>query len=72
MDILLIEDEEILLNAMRDYLESQEYNVTTASTLKEVRTESVHKNYDCVILDIGLPDGDGFDALKILKEKNLE
>lgn len=67
MKILLIEDEPSLLVAMRHYLEGEHYTVTTA---KDFRTASmkVHDyEYDCVVVDITLPDGNGLAIVHELK-----
>lgn len=67
MKILLIEDEPALLAAMRHYLEGEQYNVSTASNVRKA-SEKVHDYaYDCVIVDITLPDGNGLAIVSELK-----
>jgi DNA-binding response OmpR family regulator len=67
MKILLIEDEPSLLVAMRHYLEGEQYNVSTASNVSKA-SEKVHDYvYDCVIVDITLPDGNGLSIVNELK-----
>lgn len=67
MKILLIEDEPSLLVAMRHYLEGEQYNVSTASNFRKA-SEKVHDYaYDCVIVDITLPDGNGLAIVNELK-----
>ena len=65
MKILIIEDETELAKSMAEYLSEEKYRCEIASTF----TEAIHKilryDYDCILLDITLPDGNG---LKILEE----
>ncbi|GAB4043249.1 response regulator transcription factor [Spirosoma jeollabukense] len=68
MKILLIEDEPSLLVAIRHYLEEQQYNVSTANTYRKA-SEKVHDNdYDCIVVDITLPDGNGLAIVNELKQ----
>ncbi len=69
MKILLIEDEPSLRVTMQQYLESEGYAVTTAPTFR-VASEKAHDyDYDCVVVDIGLPDGNGLDLIRQLKAR---
>ena len=67
MKILLIEDERSLLESMQKYLEQQGYVCETASNFLEGREKVSEYNYDCVVVDIGLPYGSGIDIVKELK-----
>ncbi|HSB93466.1 MAG TPA: response regulator transcription factor [Flavitalea sp.] len=67
MKILLIEDERSLLESMQKYLEQQGYVCETATNFVEGRTKVNEFNYDCVVVDIGLPFGSGIDIVKDLK-----
>ncbi|WP_375448342.1 response regulator transcription factor [uncultured Fibrella sp.] len=72
MKILLIEDEPSLLVAMRHYLEEERYIVSTASTFR-IASEKVHDHdYDCIVVDITLPDGNGLAVVKALKEAHSQ
>ncbi|MDB5243237.1 MAG: two component transcriptional regulator, winged helix family [Spirosoma sp.] len=72
MKILLIEDEPSLLVAMRHYLEGELYNVTTADTFRKA-SEKVHDyEYDCIVVDITLPDGNGLAIVNQLKEAHAQ
>lgn len=72
MKILLIEDEPSLLAAMRLYLEGEQYTVSTASTFRKA-SEKVHDyDYDCVVVDITLPDGNGLAVVNALKEAHSQ
>lgn len=70
MKILVVEDEPDMLDNMVRSLEDEKYVVETAATY-EAATEKVHLyQYDCILLDIGLPDGNGLTLLEELKELN--
>ncbi|GAB3892706.1 response regulator transcription factor [Larkinella knui] len=67
MKVLLIEDEPLLLNTMKVYLETEGYVVTTAATFRNGLEKMYDYDYDCVVVDIGLPDGNGLDLIRQLK-----
>jgi two-component system OmpR family response regulator len=72
MKILLIEDEPSLLMAMQLYLEGEKYKVSTANNFRRA-SEKVHDyEYDCVVVDITLPDGNGLAIVKELKEAHSQ
>lgn len=60
MKILLVEDNEMIIKAISFLLEEHDYNVSVASTIKEAK-EKISKNYDLIILDVMLPDGNGLE-----------
>ena len=63
-DILLIDDNEEILNANREYLTAQGFSVTCADTGIKALTCLHNRQFDCVVLDILLPDLDGFSICK--------
>lgn len=68
MKVLIIEDEPQLIDAMVSYLRNEGY--VCENVLNFVAAyEKIHLyNYDIIVLDIGLPDGNGLDILKQLKK----
>ncbi|MCX6296581.1 MAG: response regulator transcription factor [Bacteroidetes bacterium] len=72
MKILLIEDEKDLLDSMRTYLESEGYICETASDYQKASEKVNVYDYDCVVVDITLPKGNGLQIVKELKEKKSE
>lgn len=69
--ILLIEDEVDILNNLKDILEQNNYQVLRAKSIKESK-EYLEKNLDLIILDVTLPDGDGFEFYKMnIKERQI-
>lgn len=72
MKILLVEDNEILAKGLIYSLEQKKYQVINTlnveNTLKILKTEKI----DLAILDVSLPDGNGFDLYRDnIKEKNI-
>lgn len=72
MKILIIEDEEELAKAMATYLYEQQYLCEFASTLHDALDKIQLFQYDCILLDIGLPDGNGLRLLEELKKENKQ
>ncbi len=70
MQILIIEDERVLRDSISDYLKSNDYVCTSVGTLKKGLEKSMDYIYDCVLIDIGLPDGSGMDIINTLKTNN--
>jgi DNA-binding NtrC family response regulator len=68
--ILLIDDEEDFLTVMSDRMKARNMQVSTASSAKEGLAKVAAGAYDAVILDLMMPEMDGIETLKILKEKN--
>lgn len=68
MKILIIEDEPSLLEIMKTYLEKERYVVETAKTKSEAQEKIALYDYECILLDIMLPDGNGLTVLQELKK----
>ena len=69
MKILIIEDEKDLLDSMKMYLESEGYLCETASDYQKASEKVNVYEYDCVVVDITLPKGNGLQIVQELKEK---
>ena len=67
MRILLIEDDAVLGEAVRDYVAGLGHAVDWMQTLDDGRTASGTVDYDLVLLDLRLPDGSGLSLLKDLR-----
>ncbi len=72
MKILIIEDESELLNSASEYLKSEGYRVEEASNFNTGLDKIVSYNYDCIVADIGLPDGDGLRLVRELKSRRSD
>ena len=72
MKILIIEDEQDMLQNMKDFLEKENFVVETADSVFEAQNKIGVYSYDCILLDINLKDGSGFSLLEDLKENNIE
>lgn len=72
MKLLIVEDELELLNSTCVYLQKEDFVCEPASNFFEAEDKILSYNYDVVILDINLPDGNGLELLKYVKEKNPE
>lgn len=68
MKILIIEDEPSLQELIRQALEKERYVVESASTYHSAIQKIEDYEYDCILLDIMLPDGNGLALLEELKK----
>jgi two-component system, OmpR family, KDP operon response regulator KdpE len=66
--ILVIDDESQIRRLLRLSLEAHGYQVKEATTAQEGLQQVAMVRPDCIILDLGLPDMEGLDALKKLRE----
>lgn len=66
--ILVVDDESQILRAIRTALSASGYEVVTASTGQEALAQAMAVEPDLVILDLGLPDMDGTDVVKQIRE----
>jgi DNA-binding response OmpR family regulator len=65
--ILIVEDDRSLCNSINDYLKQEGHICEIAQSFNQAFDKSSDNRYDCIILDIGLPDGNGLDLIKELK-----
>jgi len=66
--ILIVDDDENIRNTMKAILEDEDYSVDVATNGKEAIEMSHEKIYNLALLDIRLPDMEGIDLLRLLKE----
>lgn len=67
MKILLVEDEAALRMALLSSLQQAGYLVEEAASFAQAQEKIMLYRYDCVLLDLTLPDGAGLDLLRALK-----
>ncbi|MHB1118367.1 MAG: response regulator, partial [Minisyncoccota bacterium] len=66
--VLVVEDEEFLVRALKDNLESEGYDVAVAMDGEAAFDELAKRKPDLILLDLLLPKKNGFDVLKEIKE----
>jgi two-component system KDP operon response regulator KdpE len=66
--ILLIEDEPQMRRFLRTALTTNDYRLVEAETAKEGLAQAAARNPDVILLDLGLPDRDGLDVTRELRE----
>lgn len=69
MKVLIIEDEDQLVKSIGQALRQEEYVCEMASTVAEAEEKVLLYDYDCILLDLNLPDGNGLKILESLKER---
>lgn len=69
--ILVVEDESSILKGLVDNLESEGYEVSSATTGKKGLEKALKEKFDLVLLDIMLPEMSGFDVCKEIKTKKI-
>lgn len=72
MKILVIEDEAALAQSIGAYLADEHYLCEFAETFKEAIDKIDVYDYDCILLDLMLPGGDGINILEEIKAQNKQ
>ena len=67
--VLVAEDNRLVADAMRLLFEETGHRVTTAGSIVEVVAAAISDPVDLLLLDLGLSDGDGLEALAQLRER---
>ncbi|MBC7440356.1 MAG: response regulator transcription factor [Flavobacterium sp.] len=71
MNILIVEDYIELATELVDYLSKNGYLCKLVTSCKTALEEIEINDYDALLLDLGLPDGSGFDVLKAIKKSKM-
>lgn len=69
MRILLVEDDQALGSTLESRLKKEGYEVKWAQTLAEAKTLFLDSPFQVAILDVGLPDGSGFELARWIKSE---
>lgn len=69
MKLLIIEDEQGLRDNITQFLQKEQYIVESAADFHSAMEKIALYDYDCILLDVGLPDGNGLNLLRALKSK---
>lgn len=70
MKVLIIEDERKLSDSIVDYLKAEKYLCEQAFDFNDALMKVRIYDYDCVLLDLMLPGGNGLDILRDIKRRN--
>lgn len=68
--VLLVDDEQDFLDIMSERMENRGMNVTTATSAEQALEILEQETFDAIVMDFQMPEMDGMDALKRIKEKN--
>ncbi|MBX3303097.1 MAG: response regulator [Nitrospira sp.] len=68
--VLVVEDDPDILMALQDLLEFEGIRVDCVQTCRQAFSSIEQNVYDAVLLDLGLPDGDGLSVLEKLHASN--
>lgn len=68
-NLLLVDDERAIRETLKEILEEEGYKVFVADSIKSMKDLIEKKYFHCILLDLWLPDGNGLDYIRYLKEK---
>ncbi|MGL5692438.1 MAG: response regulator transcription factor [Peptostreptococcaceae bacterium] len=68
--ILFVEDDDALGYALEFSLIDEGYNITRACTINDAKNYFNKDEFDLILLDVNLPDGNGYDFCKYVREKS--
>ena len=71
MNILIIEDEYSLADAVAETLKNEKFNVCIKTNGEDGEDEALTENYDLILLDVMLPKKNGFDILRYLRHEKI-
>lgn len=71
MRLLVVEDEVEIRAFLKRSLTEADYTVDVAGDAKTAKKLAFENEYDALVVDLGLPDGDGMDLLQELREQGL-
>lgn len=71
-NILLVEDEKPLSDSVSQYLIDCGFNCTQVFTYNSAINKIGTFSFDCIVIDIGLPDGSGIDLIHYIKRKKID
>src|SRR5215211_1835655 len=69
LKFFVVENHQDTLDAIKMFLEAQGHSVEVAPDMKSALKRALATQFDVLISDIGLPDGDGWELMKTLREQ---
>lgn len=67
--ILVTEDDVFLRDGLCEMLKKEGYDVVTAGTIEDAKSSFLKESFSLIILDVMLPDGNGFDMCAFIRSK---
>lgn len=68
MKLLIVDDEELIRNVIKEYAKLENYEVDEAEDGDEAIEKALSKDYDVIVMDIMMPKRDGFSAIREIKK----
>jgi DNA-binding response OmpR family regulator len=72
MKVLIVEDNQELARNIRDFLAREGYICESCGTMEAAKEKITLFQYDCILLDIGLPDGNGISLLNHVRAEHKD
>ena len=66
-NILIVDDDRIILDSLCEFLQLDGYDTVGAETFKAAVAQLQKQKFSLVLTDVNIPDGDGFELLKLVK-----
>jgi len=66
--VLLVDDEKEFVEALGERMKNRGMNVTTTTSAKDAINKVKAESYDAIVLDLQMPEMDGMEALKVMRE----
>ncbi len=67
--LLLVDDDKLILDSLSEFLQLEDYEVDIADSVDAAVTHLERNSYNVVVTDVNMPKADGFELLRILKER---
>ena len=68
MKLLIVDDEELIRNVIKEYAKLENYEVDEAEDGDAAIEKALSKDYDVIVMDIMMPKRDGFSAIREIKK----
>ena len=67
--ILVVDDDAIIVDSLREFLQLEGYDAEGAEDFDSALTLLEKRPYQLIISDVNMPDGDGFELLRVVKQR---